>query len=36
MPREEEMLPKDKYSIFDRKARGYRKNIRSESYFLQL
>lgn len=28
MPGESEMVPKDKYSIFDRKARGYRKNIR--------
>ncbi|KAI5289617.1 hypothetical protein KEM54_003566 [Ascosphaera aggregata] len=27
MPREEEMLPKDKYTIFDRKERTYRKGI---------
>jgi len=27
MPREEEMLPKDKYTIFDRKERKYRKGI---------
>lgn len=27
MPREEEMLPRDKYSIFDRKAKRYRKGI---------
>ncbi|GAB7362820.1 hypothetical protein MBLNU230_g3123t1 [Neophaeotheca triangularis] len=27
MPTEQEMLPKDKYSMFDRKARGYRKGI---------
>lgn len=32
MPREEEMLPKDKYTIFDRKERKYRKGIHSESY----
>lgn len=30
MPREEEMLPKDKYSIFDRKEKRYRKGIHSE------
>jgi hypothetical protein len=30
MPREEEMLPKDKYTIFDRKERKYRKGIHSE------
>lgn len=29
MPREEEMLPKDKYSIFDRKEKRYRKGIHS-------
>ena len=29
MPREEEMLPKDKYTIFDRKERKYRKGIHS-------
>ncbi|EGP89487.1 unnamed protein product [Zymoseptoria tritici ST99CH_3D1] len=27
MPTEQEMLPKDKYSIFDKKVRGYRKGI---------
>ncbi|KAI9852252.1 MAG: hypothetical protein M1838_001294 [Thelocarpon superellum] len=27
MPTEPEMLPKDKYTIFDRKAKGYRKGI---------
>jgi Mitochondrial ribosomal protein L31 len=27
MPREEEMLPKDKYTIFDRKEKKYRKGI---------
>ncbi|EFW17572.1 mitochondrial ribosomal protein subunit L31 [Coccidioides posadasii str. Silveira] len=27
MPREEEMLPKDKYTIFDRKEKTYRKGI---------
>lgn len=29
MPREEEMLPKDKYTIFDRKEKKYRKAIHS-------
>lgn len=29
MPREEEMLAKDKYTIFDRKAKKYRKGIHS-------
>ena len=32
MPREEEMLPKDKYTVFDRKERRYRKGIHSESF----
>jgi len=27
MPREEEMVPRDKYTIFDRKERKYRKGI---------
>jgi len=27
MPREEEMLPKDKYTMFDRKVKRYRKGI---------
>lgn len=30
MPREEEMLPKDKYTIFDRKEKKYRKGIHSQ------
>lgn len=30
MPKEEEMLPKDKYTIFDRKEKKYRKGIHSE------
>ncbi len=29
MPSEAEMLPRDKYTIFDRKVRGYRKGIHS-------
>lgn len=29
MPREEEMLPRDKYTIFDRKEKKYRKGIHS-------
>jgi hypothetical protein len=29
MPTEEEMLPKDKYSVFDRKVKRYRKGIHS-------
>ncbi|OQN98521.1 hypothetical protein B0A48_15782 [Cryoendolithus antarcticus] len=27
MPTEREMLPKDKYTMFDRKAKGYRKGV---------
>ncbi|KAJ5221573.1 uncharacterized protein N7469_010460 [Penicillium citrinum] len=27
MPREEEMLPKDKYTLFDKKEKSYRKSI---------
>ncbi|KAK3649667.1 hypothetical protein LTR56_006850 [Elasticomyces elasticus] len=27
MPTEQEMLPRDKYSMFDRKAKGYRKGV---------
>ena len=27
MPTESEMLPRDKYTMFDRKARGYRKGV---------
>ena len=34
MPIEQEMVPKDKYTIFDRKEKKYRKSIRSE--FLQM
>lgn len=30
MPTEQEMLPKDKYTIFDRKEKTYRKGIHSE------
>lgn len=30
MPREEEMLPKDKYSVYDRKEKTYRKGIHSK------
>lgn len=30
MPVEQEMVPKDKYSIFDRKERKYRKGIHSK------
>ena len=31
MPTEQEMLPKDKYTMFDRKEKGYRKGIHSQS-----
>ena len=27
MPTEQEMLPRDKYSMFDKKVRGYRKGV---------
>lgn len=30
MPTEQEMRPKDKYTIFDRKEKKYRKGIHSE------
>lgn len=30
MPAEKEMRPRDKYTIFDRKVKGYRKGIHSE------
>lgn len=30
MPTEQEMLPKDKYTIFDKKEKKYRKGIHSE------
>lgn len=33
MPTEAEMLPKDKYTIFDRKVKRYRKGIHSTSIF---
>ena len=29
MPREEEMLPKDKYTLFDKKEKSYRKSLHS-------
>ena len=32
MPSEEEMVPRDKYTIFDRKEKRYRKGIHSELY----
>ena len=32
MPTEQEMRPKDKYTMFDRKEKRYRKGIHSESY----
>lgn len=34
MPTEAEMLPKDKYTMFDRKAKRYRKGIHSEFFLL--
>jgi len=30
MPTEAEMLPKDKYTVFDRKVKRYRKGIHSK------
>jgi hypothetical protein len=33
MPVEQEMVPRDKYTIFDRKEKKYRKSIRSEYIF---
>lgn len=33
MPTEGEMLPKDKYTVFDRKVKRYRKGIHSEYFF---
>lgn len=33
MPTEAEMLPKDKYTMFDRKAKRYRKGIHSEWFW---
>ncbi|KAJ5983736.1 hypothetical protein N7481_005835, partial [Penicillium waksmanii] len=36
MPREEEMLPKDKYTLFDKKEKSYRKGIHSmPNHFLR-
>lgn len=32
MPTEAEMLPKDKYTVFDRKVKRYRKGIHSEFF----
>jgi hypothetical protein len=32
MPVEQEMVPKDKYTIFDRKEKKYRKSIRSKFF----
>jgi hypothetical protein len=34
MPTEEEMLPKDKYTVFDRKVKRYRKGIHSKWHML--
>jgi hypothetical protein len=34
MPTEQEMLPKDKYTVFDRKVKRYRKGIHSKFPFL--
>lgn len=34
MPTEAEMLPRDKYTMFDRKEKRYRKGIHSESWAL--
>lgn len=31
MPTEQEMLPRDKYTMFDRKEKKYRKGIHSKS-----
>ena len=38
MPTEEEMRPKDKYTMFDRKEKSYRKGVHSEfdGHFLLL
>lgn len=35
MPTEEEMLPKDKYTVFDRKVKRYRKGIHSECDWIE-
>lgn len=34
MPREEEMVPRDKYTMFDRKEKRYRKGVHSECALL--
>lgn len=34
MPSEAEMVPKDKYTMFDRKEKRYRKGIHSEFFLL--
>jgi hypothetical protein len=36
MPREDEMRPKDKYTMFDRKEKSYRKGVHSEFALLFL
>jgi hypothetical protein len=36
MPTEQEMLPKDKYTIFDRKEKKYRKGIHSQLHYMKL
>lgn len=36
MPAEEAMVPKDKYTVFDRKEKRYRKSIRSMFFYLFL
>lgn len=36
MPTEPEMLPRDKYTMFDRKEKRYRKGIHSKSYCFPL
>ena len=35
MPTEQEMLPKDKYTVFDRKVKRYRKGIHSMRHLLK-
>ena len=32
MPTEQEMLPRDKYTMFDKKEKRYRKGVHSESF----
>jgi Mitochondrial ribosomal protein L31 len=36
MPVEQEMVPRDKYTIFDRKEKKYRKSIRSKFYPMEI